>query len=234
MPAFYCRIKIDEGTDEAFARVYLKQLLAGVAFCHVHGVCHRTWSPSAPAGVTCLVLCLQIFACSLLYVAVVRGWWRLDLGGGSGGKGGGVHQVLASPYPGFLSFGAPCAAPAGDLKPENLLLADTPQGLILKIADFGLSALLTGVDEADEDGKPSLCVSRGSCELLSLASFCPVVTLACFLHAFFSSQAFLEPGRRQWSWQRLAGTPWWIDPPAFSSPPKETAQRGGLPTLRCT
>jgi hypothetical protein len=42
LPLFPRRIKIDEGTDEAFARVYLRQLLAGVAFCHLHGVCHRT------------------------------------------------------------------------------------------------------------------------------------------------------------------------------------------------
>ena len=45
------------------------------------------------------------------------------------------------------------------MKPENLLLADTPQGLMLKIADFGLSALLTGED-ADSEEKPTMCVSN--------------------------------------------------------------------------
>ena len=35
----------------------------------------------------------------------------------------------------------------GDLKPENLLLADIDDGAVLKIADFGLSALFT-IDNA--------------------------------------------------------------------------------------
>ena len=37
------RIKVDAGTEEPVARSYFHQLLAGVAFCHSHGVCHRTW-----------------------------------------------------------------------------------------------------------------------------------------------------------------------------------------------
>ena len=34
----------------------------------------------------------------------------------------------------------------GDLKPENLLVTDTDAGPVLKIADFGLSALLFDTD----------------------------------------------------------------------------------------
>jgi serine/threonine protein kinase len=39
------RIKLDCGTDEASARVYFKQLISGVAFCHNSGVCHRDLKP---------------------------------------------------------------------------------------------------------------------------------------------------------------------------------------------
>ncbi len=52
----------------------------------------------------------------------------------------------------------PPRATAGDLKPENLLLADTPQGLMLKIADFGLSALLTDDDAGDTEEKSTRCI----------------------------------------------------------------------------
>ncbi|OQR99730.1 serine/threonine protein kinase [Achlya hypogyna] len=39
------RIKLDCGTDEATARLYFKQLISGVAFCHGAGVCHRDLKP---------------------------------------------------------------------------------------------------------------------------------------------------------------------------------------------
>ncbi|OQR83297.1 serine/threonine protein kinase [Thraustotheca clavata] len=39
------RIKLDCGTDEATARLYFKQLISGVAFCHGSGVCHRDLKP---------------------------------------------------------------------------------------------------------------------------------------------------------------------------------------------
>jgi serine/threonine protein kinase len=55
-------------------------------------------------------------------------------------------QAILAPPPLFVPN-----TPSGDLKPENLLLADTPQGLVLKIADFGLSALLTGGDDEFDD-----------------------------------------------------------------------------------
>jgi serine/threonine protein kinase len=35
------RIRADEGVAEGTARVYMRQLLDGVAFCHRHGVAHR-------------------------------------------------------------------------------------------------------------------------------------------------------------------------------------------------
>jgi len=63
------RITIDRGTEEDTARQYYRQLLCGIQYCHLRGVCHR------------------------------------------------------------------------DLKPENLLLADNEDHPVLKIADFGLSAL---------------------------------------------------------------------------------------------
>lgn len=39
------RIKLDCGTDEDTARRYFRQLISGVAFCHVSGVCHRDLKP---------------------------------------------------------------------------------------------------------------------------------------------------------------------------------------------
>ena len=75
------RIKVDEGTDEETARMYLRQLLSGIAYCHKRGVCHR------------------------------------------------------------------------DLKPENLLLSDEDDGAVLKIADFGLSALFCAASDAAADGE---------------------------------------------------------------------------------
>jgi serine/threonine protein kinase len=62
------RIKLDCGTREDTAKLFVKQLLDGVRHCHEQGVCHR------------------------------------------------------------------------DLKPENLLLSDSADGTVLKIADFGFSA----------------------------------------------------------------------------------------------
>lgn len=35
------RIKLNQGTDEESAHNYFTQLLAGVAFCHNCGICHR-------------------------------------------------------------------------------------------------------------------------------------------------------------------------------------------------
>ena len=73
------RIKVDEGTEEETARLYFRQFLNGVAFCHLRGVCHR------------------------------------------------------------------------DLKPENLLLANEGDEAVLKIADFGLSALLEEGSHTEAD-----------------------------------------------------------------------------------
>ncbi|KDO28292.1 CAMK protein kinase [Saprolegnia parasitica CBS 223.65] len=39
------RIKLDCGTDEPTARLYFKQLISGIAFCHGSGVCHRDLKP---------------------------------------------------------------------------------------------------------------------------------------------------------------------------------------------
>ncbi|OWZ22306.1 CAMK/CAMKL protein kinase [Phytophthora megakarya] len=39
------RIKLDCGTDEETARLYFRQLISGVAFCHNSGVCHRDLKP---------------------------------------------------------------------------------------------------------------------------------------------------------------------------------------------
>jgi serine/threonine protein kinase len=39
------RIKLDCGTDEESARLYFRQLISGVAFCHNSGVCHRDLKP---------------------------------------------------------------------------------------------------------------------------------------------------------------------------------------------
>ncbi|CAK4674005.1 hypothetical protein LEN26_005401 [Aphanomyces euteiches] len=39
------RIKLECGTDEETARSYFKQLVSGVAFCHMSGVCHRDLKP---------------------------------------------------------------------------------------------------------------------------------------------------------------------------------------------
>ncbi|CAI5735003.1 unnamed protein product [Hyaloperonospora brassicae] len=39
------RIKLDCGTDEESARVYFRQLVSGVAFCHHSGICHRDLKP---------------------------------------------------------------------------------------------------------------------------------------------------------------------------------------------
>lgn len=39
------RIKLDCGTNEDTARVYIHQLMSGVAFCHNSGVCHRDLKP---------------------------------------------------------------------------------------------------------------------------------------------------------------------------------------------
>ncbi|TMW60137.1 hypothetical protein Poli38472_000179 [Pythium oligandrum] len=39
------RIKLDCGTDENTARQYFRQLISGVAFCHLSGVCHRDLKP---------------------------------------------------------------------------------------------------------------------------------------------------------------------------------------------
>lgn len=80
------RIRIDEGCDEETACTYFRQVLAGVAYCHVRGVCHR------------------------------------------------------------------------DLKPENLLLAEDPNGFTtVKIADFGLSALLNTVNQYRSFQDPEDC-----------------------------------------------------------------------------
>eukprot|EP00943_MAST-04B_sp_MAST-4B-sp1_P003204 g3204.t1 len=83
------RIKVDEGTEEETARKYFKQLLNGVAFCHLRGICHR------------------------------------------------------------------------DLKPENLLLANEGDEAILKIADFGLSALLEEEEEEYPTNKTSSGINSG-------------------------------------------------------------------------
>ncbi len=40
------RIKAECGADEVTARLYFRQLLSGVAYCHERGVCHRTYTPS--------------------------------------------------------------------------------------------------------------------------------------------------------------------------------------------
>ena len=68
------RIKLDCGTREDTAKLFLRQLLDGVRHCHDQGVCHR------------------------------------------------------------------------DLKPENLLLTDSSEGTVLKIADFGFSARFAAAD----------------------------------------------------------------------------------------
>ncbi|KAG7388744.1 hypothetical protein PHYBOEH_007697 [Phytophthora boehmeriae] len=39
------RIKLDCGTDEETARLYFRQLISGVAFCHNSGICHRDLKP---------------------------------------------------------------------------------------------------------------------------------------------------------------------------------------------
>ncbi|KAG6964718.1 hypothetical protein JG687_00005803 [Phytophthora cactorum] len=39
------RIKLDCGTNEETARLYFRQLISGVAFCHNSGVCHRDLKP---------------------------------------------------------------------------------------------------------------------------------------------------------------------------------------------
>lgn len=39
------RIKLDCGTDEESARLYFRQLISGVAFCHNSGICHRDLKP---------------------------------------------------------------------------------------------------------------------------------------------------------------------------------------------
>ncbi|KAJ0400197.1 hypothetical protein P43SY_009514 [Pythium insidiosum] len=39
------RIKLDCGTDEETARRYFEQLISGVAYCHLSGVCHRDLKP---------------------------------------------------------------------------------------------------------------------------------------------------------------------------------------------
>ncbi|ETO62477.1 CAMK/CAMKL protein kinase, variant [Phytophthora nicotianae P1976] len=39
------RIKLDCGTSEETARLYFRQLISGVAFCHNSGVCHRDLKP---------------------------------------------------------------------------------------------------------------------------------------------------------------------------------------------
>ena len=39
------RIKVDEGTEEETAQRYFRQLLNGIAFCHLRGVCHRDLKP---------------------------------------------------------------------------------------------------------------------------------------------------------------------------------------------
>lgn len=91
------RIQLDTGTDEATARHYFRQLLAGVAYCHARGVAHRAL-------------------------------WR-----------GGGRETSGPSAPSPLSLSR---SPPGDLKPENLLLADADETEpVLKIADFGFSAL---------------------------------------------------------------------------------------------
>lgn len=73
----------DKGTPEQFARRYFKQLLSGVEYCHLKGVCHR------------------------------------------------------------------------DLKPENILLSDLDDHAILKLADFGLSAVIFAMEDGQGPGRVS-------------------------------------------------------------------------------
>ena len=87
---------------------------------------------------------------------------------------------------------------AGDLKPENLLLEDTPHGPVLKIADFGLSALMRADSPAHTQH------SQGGAKPLGLATSPPL-------------NPMLSPGLRRLT--SVVGSPHYVAP--------EVVQRAG-------
>lgn len=82
-----------------------------------------------------------------------------------------------------------------DLKPENLLLSDQSDGAILKIADFGLSAIILASEILSMG--PSGVHSHMDCKEVSMATKGPSQRTATCPQNTAGSSVFVTPGKLQ-------------------------------------